>query len=169
MKNKLATAKGIVTEYGIAGSRRARLMLRNIDPPTIVFTNGCFDLLHPGHIASLQHAKSLGGILVVGLNSDESVRRLKGPTRPVICEEGRYTMLAALSCVDHVVIFDEDTPLSVIETITPDILVKGADYANREIVGSKHVYETGGEVELSPVTLNPRTGEPYSTSQILGV
>ena len=101
----------------------------------IVFTNGCFDLMHPGHIASLQRAKSLGDILVVGLNSDGSVRRLKGAPRPILPLRARAEVLAALECVDYVTAFHEDTPLKLIKAVQPDILVKGADYAADEIIG----------------------------------
>ena len=104
---------------------------------TIVFTNGCFDLLHPGHVASLERAKNLGDILVVGLNSDGSVRRLKGPPRPILPLRARAELLAALECVDYVTAFHEDTPLELVKAVRPDILVKGADYAADEIVGAE--------------------------------
>lgn len=115
---------------------------------TIVFTNGCFDLIHAGHIASLKQAKSHGDILMVGLNSDESVRRLKGPERPVIGEENRAKLLGALSVVDYVVIFGEDTPEQLIRLLLPDVLVKGRDWCGREVVGESIVREYGGRVEL---------------------
>jgi len=112
----------------------------------IVFTNGCFDLLHVGHIRYLQEAKKLGDILVVGVNSDASVKRLKGPTRPVQIEADRAEILAALGAVDYTVIFTEDTPLKLIETVKPDILVKGGDWKIEQIVGSDFVIQNGGKV-----------------------
>lgn len=112
----------------------------------VVFTNGCFDLLHVGHLRYLREAKSLGDILVLGLNSDSSVRRLKGPKRPIVCEEERREMLLGLVPVDYVCLFDEDTPLNLIKSICPDILVKGGDWSVKEIVGSDFVLARGGEV-----------------------
>jgi len=116
---------------------------------TVVFTNGCFDLLHPGHIELLERAKALGSVLVVGLNSDESVRALgKGEDRPIRRQSVRARLLAALEVVDYVVIFDEPDPLRTIERLTPDVLVKGADWAGKEVVGQRHVQAHGGRVEL---------------------
>jgi D-beta-D-heptose 7-phosphate kinase/D-beta-D-heptose 1-phosphate adenosyltransferase len=115
---------------------------------TIVFTNGCFDLLHVGHVKYLQAARQLGDLLVLGLNSDESIRRLKGPNRPLIGEEERAHILAALNCIDYVVVFDEDTPLKVITALRPDILVKGGDYTPDGVVGRELVESYGGRVEL---------------------
>ena len=112
----------------------------------VVFTNGCYDLLHAGHVQYLQEAATLGDCLIVGLNSDESTRRLKGPTRPVISESQRAMMLAALECVDHAVVFDEDTPLALLERLQPHILVKGGTTAS--IVGREFVESYGGEVRL---------------------
>jgi len=116
----------------------------------IVFTNGCFDLLHPGHVAYLQQAKSLGDILVIGLNDDDSIRRLKGSTRPVNPLESRAVMLAALKSVDMVIAFSEDTPLELIRKLQPDILVKGGDYTPETIVGAEDVCAHGGEVIVIP-------------------
>ncbi len=116
----------------------------------IVFTNGCFDLLHPGHIHYLQAAKELGDLLVVGLNDDASIRRLKGPTRPVNDLNHRSCMLAALKAVDLVVSFSEDTPLNLITALMPDVLVKGGDYAPDDIVGAGEVRARGGEVIIIP-------------------
>ncbi|KAB0670138.1 D-glycero-beta-D-manno-heptose-7-phosphate kinase [Oryzomonas sagensis] len=114
----------------------------------IVFTNGCFDLLHAGHVKYLQKARRLGDILVLGLNSDASVRRLKGPKRPLIAEDERAHILAALDCIDYVVIFDEDTPLELITALKPHILAKGGDYTADGVVGKDVVEAYGGRVEL---------------------
>jgi len=107
----------------------------------VVFTNGCFDILHVGHLQLLEKAKSFGDILVVGLNSDRSVRKLKGAGRPILPQKDRARLLAALAMVDYVVIFDEDTPRELLSRIRPQILVKGSDYAYREIVGREVVQE----------------------------
>jgi D-beta-D-heptose 7-phosphate kinase/D-beta-D-heptose 1-phosphate adenosyltransferase len=113
---------------------------------TLVFTNGCFDLLHIGHVTYLQEAARLGDILVVAINSDESVRRLKGHDRPVVKEGDRAGLLAALSCVDHVLIFQEDTPQMLLRQIRPDVLVKGGTYSLNEVVGRDVVEQFGGRV-----------------------
>ncbi len=112
----------------------------------IVFTNGCFDLMHYGHIHYLAQAKDLGHRLVIGVNSDASVSRLKGPNRPIKNEQTRSLLLAALACVDAVVIFGEDTPLELIQLVVPDVLVKGGDWKPEQIVGSDVVLASGGEV-----------------------
>ena len=117
----------------------------------IVFTNGCFDLLHAGHIESLSQAASFGDILIVGLNNDASVKRLKGESRPIQQEQNRATLLASLYMVDAVVLFEEDTPLELIKKIMPDVLVKGGDYAPETIVGAKEVIANGGKVEIIPL------------------
>ena len=114
----------------------------------IVFTNGCFDLLHAGHIAYLSEAASLGDILIVGLNSDSSVTQLKGPNRPVNNENSRATMLASMFFIDAVVLFSEDTPLELVKSINPDVLVKGGDYELHQIAGSKEILASGGEVKI---------------------
>ncbi len=113
----------------------------------IVFTNGCFDLLHVGHIRYLQQAKSLGNFLFVGVNSDASVRNLKGPTRPIQTENDRAEILAALGCVDATCLFTEETPLSLIKQVRPDLLVKGGDWKKEQIVGSDFVSTYGGETK----------------------
>lgn len=115
---------------------------------TIVFTNGCFDLVHAGHIYSLEQARALGDVLIVGLNSDSSVRRLKGNSRPIVEERNRAYMLQSLSVVDYVVIFDEDTPENLIRKISPTVLVKGNDYIDKKIAGQEFVEANGGRVEL---------------------
>ena len=127
----------------------------------VVFTNGCFDLLHPGHIDSLEKARALGDVLVVGLNSDASVRQLKGAGRPVLPERERAEILAALECVDGVVIFDALTPREVIARLLPDVLVKGGDWASDQIVGREEVEAAGGRVVSIPVVAG------YSTTEIL--
>ena len=128
---------------------------------TLVFTNGCFDLLHVGHMTYLQEAASLGDVLIVAVNSDAGVRRLKGPNRPVIDEQGRAALLAALACVDHVVIFDEPTPHELLRAIRPHMLVKGGTYRPEEVVGREAVEAYGGTVRV----LGEVTG--ISTTQIL--
>jgi D-beta-D-heptose 7-phosphate kinase/D-beta-D-heptose 1-phosphate adenosyltransferase len=127
----------------------------------IVFTNGVFDLLHPGHVRYLQEARSLGDVLIVGLNADASVRRNKGPARPINPQEERAEVLSALTCVDAVVVFGEDTPAEIIRLVQPDILVKGADWAADAIVGRDTVEARGGRVERIPVE------EGYSTTTIV--
>jgi len=117
----------------------------------IVFTNGCFDVLHTGHLHLLQRARALGDLLIVGINSDRSVKRLKGHGRPLIGEDERAELLAALSCVDYVTVFPERTPLRVITAVKPDILVKGADYSISDVVGRNVVERRGGRVELIPL------------------
>lgn len=117
----------------------------------IVFTNGCFDLLHVGHIRYLQAARKLGDLLVVGLNSDRSVRALKGEGRPLVPEAERAEILASLSCVDYVVLFDEVTPLGLILEVEPDILVKGMDWAEDQVVGRREVEARGGKVVRMPL------------------
>lgn len=127
----------------------------------IVFTNGCFDILHSGHVQYLKEAKSLGDILIVGLNSDSSVRGLKGPTRPLNSEQDRKFILENLRAVDFVEIFDEETPFNLIQKILPDVLVKGGDWAVDQIVGSDIVLKNGGEVK----SLTFKDG--YSTTGII--
>jgi rfaE bifunctional protein nucleotidyltransferase chain/domain len=118
----------------------------------LVFTNGVFDLLHPGHVDVLLAARREGDALIVGLNSDDSVRRLKGPSRPVRSETERAYVLAALAVVDGVVVFDQDTPLELIEALRPDVLVKGGDYTESAIVGATEVRSRGGRVVVVPLT-----------------
>ncbi len=115
---------------------------------TIVFTNGVFDLLHPQHIALLAQARALGDLLVVGLNSDASVHRIKGPHRPVMNERGRAEILSAIGYVDYVVLFEEDTPCALLESLRPDILVKGSDYTPEQVVGADLIHSWGGRVQI---------------------
>ena len=127
----------------------------------IVFTNGCFDILHPGHARYLYEARLLGDYLIVAVNSDRSVRVLKGPGRPVFPDRARAELLAAFGFVDAVVIFDEETPLRVIQELMPDVLVKGADWPEEEIVGADLVKMAGGKVERIP------TLEGFSTTAVI--
>jgi D-beta-D-heptose 7-phosphate kinase/D-beta-D-heptose 1-phosphate adenosyltransferase len=127
----------------------------------IVFTNGCFDLLHPGHIHTLTQAKARGDVLVVAINSDASVKRLKGEQRPILNQEERAVTLSALSVIDYVTIFAEDTPLEVIRLLLPDVLVKGSDWGADAVVGREVVEANGGEVVLIPY----QTG--FSTTDII--
>ena len=127
----------------------------------VVFTNGVFDILHPGHIRYLQQARSLGDVLIIGLNADASVRRNKGPQRPINNEQERAEILAALECVDCVVIFSEDTPAEIIKAIEPDVLVKGADWAEDAIVGRDTVEARAGKVVRIPIE------QGYSTTEII--
>lgn len=127
----------------------------------IVFTNGCFDILHKGHIYLLSKAGELGDFLIVGLNSDASVTRLKGPGRPLNDTQSRAEVLSALCMIDRIIVFEEDTPLELIRTIRPDVLVKGGDYRKEEIVGYSEVVSQGGEVHTIPLL------EGYSTSSII--
>jgi len=131
------------------------------DGQKVVFTNGCFDVLHYGHVCYLAEAKELGDKLVLGLNSDASVRRLKGETRPINGQKERATLLAALSFIDAIVIFDEDTPEKLIKSIKPDFLVKGGDYTFETIVGADFVSSYGGTVRTIPLVEN------FSTTNIL--
>jgi D-beta-D-heptose 7-phosphate kinase/D-beta-D-heptose 1-phosphate adenosyltransferase len=130
----------------------ARLQEWRTSGRRIVFTNGVFDLLHPGHLSQLKAARAFGDVLMVGLNSDASVKRLaKGEDRPLMPEQARKELLEELRCVDAVVVFDDDTPLDLIEAILPDVLVKGADYADKLVVGRGIVEGRGGRVELVPL------------------
>lgn len=127
----------------------------------LVFTNGCFDLLHPGHVQTLEASRALGDALIVGMNSDASVRELKGQGRPVVCAQERAEILAALACVDAVVIFDDLTPRETIAALLPDLLVKGGDWPGDQIIGREEVEGAGGRVVSVPVV------PTYSTTAIL--
>jgi D-glycero-beta-D-manno-heptose 1-phosphate adenylyltransferase len=139
--NKIFTADALLLQI-----KRWRLTGKKI-----VFTNGVFDILHEGHIASLSEAASYGDILIVGVNADASVKRLKGQNRPVNNQQSRSLLLAALLITDAVIIFEEDTPYNLITSIMPDVLVKGGDYTIEQIVGAKEVIANGGEVKIAPV------------------
>ena len=129
----------------------------------VAFTNGCFDILHRGHVSYLQAAKKKDRVLIVGVNSDASVRRIKGPARPINSQNDRAYVLAALCCVDCVVIFNEDTPYNLIQAVKPDVLVKGADWKGKEVVGSDVVIKNGGRVELIKYLTS------YSTSKTIAM
>jgi D-glycero-beta-D-manno-heptose 1-phosphate adenylyltransferase len=128
---------------------------------TVAFTNGCFDILHEGHIFSLSQAAKEADILVIGVNSDASTKRLKGPERPINNEHSRALLLAALLIVDAVIVFEEDTPLELIKAVQPDVLVKGGDYTLEQIVGAKEVMANGGRVVINPIV------EGFSTTGII--
>lgn len=142
----------------------------------VVFTNGCFDLLHPGHVRYLRQARDLGDALVVALNSDRSVRELKGPNRPILTETERAEVMAALGCVDYVTVFDDPTPRELIATLLPDVLVKGGDWGVGQIVGRQEVESAGGIVLSLPFVDGSSTSDViqriivrYATSQSDGV
>jgi len=149
--NKIFTLTSIILQLN-----RWRLLGKKI-----VFTNGVFDILHQGHIASLSEAASYGHILIVGVNADASVKRLKGETRPINSEQSRALVLASLVMIDAVLIFEEDTPLHLITNIQPDVLVKGGDYTVEQIVGAKEVIANGGEIKIAPIV------EGFSTTRII--
>lgn len=132
-----------------------------VNNKTIAFSNGCFDILHEGHIFSLNQAASEADILIIGVNSDLSVKRLKGPERPINNEISRSIMLSNLAVVDAVVVFEEDTPLTLIQSLMPDVIVKGGDYSIDQIVGSKEVIANGGRVVINPIV------EGFSTTGII--
>jgi len=144
----VAEAKALISAWKVTGK-------------TFAFTNGCFDILHPGHLFSLAQAAKEADYLIVGLNSDQSVQRLKGPTRPINNTHSRAIVLANLMVVDIVVIFEEDTPLELIQTLLPDVMVKGGDYTIEQIVGAKEVIATGGKVIINP------TIEGFSTTNLI--
>ncbi len=149
--NKIYTLPALLQEV-------KRWRLKN---KTIVFTNGVFDILHEGHIASLSEAASFGHVLIVGVNADASVKRLKGDSRPVNGDVSRALLLASLLMTDAVIVFEEDTPLNLITAILPDVLVKGGDYTLDQIVGAKEVMANGGEVKIVPIL------EGFSTTGII--
>ncbi|MEI6577121.1 MAG: D-glycero-beta-D-manno-heptose 1-phosphate adenylyltransferase [Bacteroidota bacterium] len=146
----MSSIEHILTKVLPGESLATRLALWRFKDKKIVFTNGCFDILHPGHVDYLSRARDLGDLLIIGLNSDASVQRLKGPSRPILDENSRALILASLSFVDAVVLFDEDTPLELISKVQPDILVKGGDYVVSQVVGSDLVFAKGGQVIILP-------------------
>lgn len=157
MKNTDVISQKIYTLSGIVH----KITQVRLTGTTVSFTNGCFDILHRGHIASLSQAASAAAFLVVGVNSDASTKRLKGEGRPVNDEQSRALILASLIIVDAVVIFDEETPLELIKAIKPDVIVKGGDYTIDQIVGAKEVMEYGGKVIINPIV------EGYSTTGLI--
>jgi len=159
----LTPSSGLNADEKLLDFERAKLRVAEwrASGETIVFTNGCFDLLHVGHIALLEECRRFGSKLVLGLNSDASVCRLKGPSRPIVGERERARVMAALAAVDVVVLFDEDTPLELIRALRPDVLVKGGDYTVETVVGHEEVIGAGGRVEIVP------TFEDFSTSNIV--
>ena len=138
-------------EHKIVGREELVARLGRPRGERVVFTNGCFDVLHRGHVEYLESARRLGDLLVVGLNTDDSVRRLKGPSRPVNPEDDRAYVLAGLAAVDYVTFFAEDTPRDLIVALLPDVLVKGGDYRKEDIVGGAEVEAAGGEVVVAPL------------------
>jgi len=147
--------------FALPPEARAKLELWRAAKARVVFTNGVFDLLHRGHAEYLEDARALGDRLVIGVNTDASVRRLKGPSRPIVGEQDRAALVRALACVDLVILFDDDTPQRLIEAVKPDVLVKGADYAPADIVGREFVESRGGRVTTIPLR------EGLSTSEIV--
>lgn len=145
LQEKILTRSEMIARFGRPRSER------------IVFTNGCFDLLHRGHVEYLHYAASLGDRLLLGLNSDRSVQALKGPGRPINPEGDRALVLAALAAVDHLTIFDEETPHALISELLPDVLVKGADYTADAVVGGAEVVAAGGRVVLAPLVQDRST------------
>ncbi len=153
MKQKIKARKellGIINDLKAEGKR-------------VVFTNGCFDLLHIGHIRYLEEAKALGDVLVVGVNSDASVRKLKGPKRPVLPEAERAEILSGLGCVDYITLFDEMDPLKLITSLQPNVLVKGGDWTKEQIVGKEVVERSGGEVVIIPFVKGASTSTLIET------
>ena len=146
---------------------RERLETLRGEGKRIVFTNGCFDILHIGHVKYLNRAKELGDILVLALNSDSSVQSLKGPLRPIVPQNERAYIMASLDMVDYVTIFDEDTPLELIEYIEPDILVKGGDWSQDTVVGRESVEERGGGVVIIPQFNETSTNLSASTTSVI--
>lgn len=155
METHASLSRKIITPEAWLVLRRQNLF------DTVVFTNGCFDILHRGHIEYLTESREQGDCLVVGLNTDASVKRLKGESRPVNCQEDRALMLAALESVDYVILFDEDTPEQLIRIVNPDMLVKGGDYTPEQIAGAEFVMKNGGSVLTIPFV------EGYSTTKTI--
>jgi len=153
--------EGIQKKIMTVDEAKAMIFAGKVIGKTFAFTNGCFDILHPGHIYSLAQTAKEADYLIVGLNSDASVKRLKGPGRPINDTESRAIILANLVLVDAVVVFEEDTPLELISALLPDVLVKGGDYTIDTIVGAKEVIAHGGKVIINPIV------EGFSTTHII--
>jgi len=151
IQQKIYSLDSLIKETG-----RWKFMRKNI-----AFTNGCFDILHEGHIFSLSEAAKEGDVLIVGINSDASTKRLKGPSRPINNEHSRALLIASLIMVDAVVIFEEDTPLQLITALMPDVIVKGGDYTVDQVVGAKEVIANGGRVVINPIV------QGFSTTGII--
>ena len=154
---------GDAIEKKIMTVAEAKLMMAalRVTGKKVSFTNGCFDILHPGHLFSLKQAAAEADYLIVGLNSDASVKKLKGPSRPINNTESRAIVLAHLIVVDAVVIFEEETPLELIKALLPDVMVKGGDYAIDQVVGGKEVMANGGKVIINPIV------EGFSTTSLI--
>ena len=154
---------GDAIEKKIMTMDQAKLMMAalKVTGKKVSFTNGCFDILHPGHLFSLKQAADEADFLIVGLNSDASVRKLKGPTRPINNTASRAIVLAHLIVVDAVVVFEEETPLELIKAILPDVMVKGGDYTTNQVVGGKEVIANGGKVIINPIV------EGFSTTGLI--
>jgi rfaE bifunctional protein nucleotidyltransferase chain/domain len=151
-----------ITRKLITAEEAGKMLTENYrEKNRIVFTNGCFDIIHRGHVYYLSKARELGDLLIIGLNSDESVSRLKGKGRPINPQMARAEVLGALGMVDYIILFEEDTPLNLINSIKPDLLVKGGDYNVKEIVGYSEVTSSGGKVVTIPIL------EGYSTTSII--
>ncbi|HUJ79201.1 MAG TPA: D-glycero-beta-D-manno-heptose 1-phosphate adenylyltransferase [Nitrospiria bacterium] len=157
-RRKIVTPRALQTEVRAAHRRHRR----------VVFTNGCFDLIHVGHVRYLERAKRLGDLLVVAVNTDRSVRRLKGPHRPIVPQAQRAEVVAALGCVDYVVLFSTPTPRPLIAAVRPDILVKGADWAVDQIEGKAEVETAGGRVRTIPLTKGSSTTKLIKKIRALG-
>jgi D-beta-D-heptose 7-phosphate kinase/D-beta-D-heptose 1-phosphate adenosyltransferase len=154
---------GDAIEKKIMTVAEAKLMMAalRVTGKKVSFTNGCFDILHPGHLFSLKQAAAEADYLIVGLNSDASVKKLKGPSRPINNTESRAIVLANLIVVDAVVVFEEETPLELIKALLPDVMVKGGDYTTNQVVGGKEVIANGGKVIINPIV------EGFSTTSLI--
>lgn len=153
--------EGIAKKIMTVAEAKALIQAWKVGGKTFAFTNGCFDILHPGHLYSLAQTAKEADYLIVGLNSDASVKRLKGPERPINSTESRAIVMANLVLVDAVIVFEEDTPLELISALLPNVLVKGGDYTIDTIVGAKEVIANGGKVIINPIV------EGFSTTNII--
>lgn len=156
-------ARSRTTNFGVLSPEQVReqIKLAQLNGEKVVFTNGCFDILHPGHVAYMRQAKALGDRLIVAVNTDASVKRLKGEKRPINDLKHRMAVLEGIGAIDWVTCFDEDTPKELIEALSPDVLVKGGDYTIDSIVGADHVINSGGEVKVLTFV------DGYSTTSII--